>query len=282
LEPLDEEQSAAVAAWHDRLEYLAERIAPKWHLEPGEVYSLGAELLIGWANYPPVDLDNPRTIALLARRLRQEAREYALQHRSGPVKIPRRLVERRDQRPPRIRTRPTRPHHARRPAHQEEEAWVNELLYMMPHDVREVVRLRLEGYHDREIRSQIHLSERRFRQCLDEAAAIVLGEPTPPRAPARRVEDRVGQRYGILTVIGLSEKRNGRTFWTCRCDCGSTKSIRASSLVGGTTQSCGCTPRGRRPSENRERCNEVGVVDRAVLHLHATTNNDSPPETQRQ
>jgi hypothetical protein len=52
--------------------------------------------------------------------------------------------------------------------------------------------------------------------------------------------DLVGQRYGRLTVTGPRERRNGQTYWTCRCDCGNTKTIYGGSLRRGLTTSCGC------------------------------------------
>ncbi|MEC1663008.1 hypothetical protein [Bacillus halotolerans] len=52
--------------------------------------------------------------------------------------------------------------------------------------------------------------------------------------------DLKGERFGRLTVIGLSEKRVGRkTYWDCICDCGNKKTVRSDSLKK-TTRSCGC------------------------------------------
>lgn len=55
--------------------------------------------------------------------------------------------------------------------------------------------------------------------------------------------DRVGQRFGRLTVIGLSERlpkgKSVRIMWRCLCDCGNTKEVEAYNLKS-NTQSCGC------------------------------------------
>ncbi len=53
-----------------------------------------------------------------------------------------------------------------------------------------------------------------------------------------------GQVYGRLTVVG-EERMGGRLWLVCRCDCGTEKSIRASSLFSGDVKSCGCFRRRR-------------------------------------
>lgn len=50
----------------------------------------------------------------------------------------------------------------------------------------------------------------------------------------------LGHRFGKLVVIGKENTLRGGTYWKCRCSCGKEKTIRGSSLVGGTTRSCGC------------------------------------------
>lgn len=50
----------------------------------------------------------------------------------------------------------------------------------------------------------------------------------------------VGRRFGMLTVTDYGGKRDHRTFWRCRCDCGRTVDVRESSLKNGHTTSCGC------------------------------------------
>lgn len=52
----------------------------------------------------------------------------------------------------------------------------------------------------------------------------------------------VGKRFGRLIVTGrMSEKNSeGRRLWNTLCDCGGTKLVPTSSLVGGRTKSCGC------------------------------------------
>jgi hypothetical protein len=55
-----------------------------------------------------------------------------------------------------------------------------------------------------------------------------------------KIKDLTGQRFGRLTVIGLSGRLNGGAAWLCKCDCGNKKVIASKSLVTGGSQSCGC------------------------------------------
>ena len=51
----------------------------------------------------------------------------------------------------------------------------------------------------------------------------------------------VGQRFGKLTVIRPTERRNGGSIlWECRCDCGNMVFATILSLSSGITRSCGC------------------------------------------
>lgn len=63
------------------------------------------------------------------------------------------------------------------------------------------------------------------------------------RSPAANFIDITGMRFGLLSVLGrdlaLLSKR-GEVFWTCKCDCGNTHSVRSACLRKGVTKSCGC------------------------------------------
>ena len=53
--------------------------------------------------------------------------------------------------------------------------------------------------------------------------------------------DLTGQRYGRLTAISLSDKKqNGKTFWNCICDCGNYTTVSTNNLRTGKVKSCGC------------------------------------------
>lgn len=52
--------------------------------------------------------------------------------------------------------------------------------------------------------------------------------------------DLTNQRFGRWTVLHFDSNRKGQTYWYCRCDCGTERSVNASRLRNGTSQSCGC------------------------------------------
>jgi len=57
---------------------------------------------------------------------------------------------------------------------------------------------------------------------------------------ARKLEDLTRLNLEYLTVLKKAERRNGRTFWSCECICGTIKDIAAPHLKSGATKSCGC------------------------------------------
>lgn len=54
--------------------------------------------------------------------------------------------------------------------------------------------------------------------------------------------DLTGQKFGRLTVIERDNNTNKKhgTFWICKCDCSTVKSVNSIALRRGLTQSCGC------------------------------------------
>ena len=54
----------------------------------------------------------------------------------------------------------------------------------------------------------------------------------------------VGEEFGHLTVISLSDKRTSgtkSTYWNCKCSlCGKTKAIQRNNIESGNSNSCGC------------------------------------------
>lgn len=59
----------------------------------------------------------------------------------------------------------------------------------------------------------------------------------------RRVHDLTGQKFGLLTVIGIKDTDTKKTYWVCQCDCGNMKEVRSDSLLCGAIKSCGCLKR---------------------------------------
>ena len=52
--------------------------------------------------------------------------------------------------------------------------------------------------------------------------------------------DLTGKRFGRLTVIGIDDRGDRKTYYNCQCDCGNVKSVRSDSLISGAIRSCGC------------------------------------------
>jgi len=65
-----------------------------------------------------------------------------------------------------------------------------------------------------------------------------------PNIPKKPFPNKIGDKFGMLTIIASAEsldKRN-KTAWLCRCECGVEKVFRQSNLRMGT-RSCGCVRR---------------------------------------
>lgn len=53
--------------------------------------------------------------------------------------------------------------------------------------------------------------------------------------------DRTGKVFGKLTVVMLSERKEGKNLlWVCKCDCGNSIEVTTGKLTSGNTKSCGC------------------------------------------
>ena len=66
------------------------------------------------------------------------------------------------------------------------------------------------------------------------------------------MKDLTGQRFGKLVVVKYDDSSTTRhPKWICQCDCGNIKSIHASALTGGLTNSCGCLRRETMDSKTR-------------------------------
>ena len=49
-----------------------------------------------------------------------------------------------------------------------------------------------------------------------------------------------GFKFGSLTVLQLGKSHGNGAVWLCQCKCGTQKEIRASDMVQGKVNSCGC------------------------------------------
>jgi hypothetical protein len=80
-----------------------------------------------------------------------------------------------------------------------------------------------------------------------QSCGCLNSELTTARLIKRHSEDEsyldfIGQKFGMLTVIGRSEKINndGRYEYICKCECGKETNVLKSNLTSGRTMSCGC------------------------------------------
>lgn len=67
---------------------------------------------------------------------------------------------------------------------------------------------------------------------------LVSGNST--NCGCKRAEDLSGRKFGKWSVIKRDYDSKNEVRWICKCDCGSVKSVSASSLRKGTSRSCGC------------------------------------------
>ena len=89
--------------------------------------------------------------------------------------------------------------------------------------------------------------------------------------------DITGQKFGRLTVIKKSTKRNasGQVYWWCLCECGKECEVCGSSLRSGHTKSCGCFS-----DENHVSLGKNHIIDRVgqrygkLIVLERATNID--------
>lgn len=57
-----------------------------------------------------------------------------------------------------------------------------------------------------------------------------------------RFKDLTGKKFGKLTILSNSGKKDKRNYviWNCLCECGATKEVASHTLNKGSTHSCGC------------------------------------------
>lgn len=88
---------------------------------------------------------------------------------------------------------------------------------------------------------------------------------------------KIGQRFGKLTVFKSNGMHNGHKMSLCKCDCGQTKSIRNSTLNGGTIKACGCLMFVKKPKYNLvgKRFGKWLVIERAESKKYDTNSTHS-------
>lgn len=74
--------------------------------------------------------------------------------------------------------------------------------------------------------------------------------------------DLTGQRFGRLVVEEFAYRKNKKTYWKCKCDCGRECFVCSPNLLDGFTISCGC-----RNEENKKALPtyDRGLVDGTMI-----------------
>jgi len=83
----------------------------------------------------------------------------------------------------------------------------------------------------------------------------------------------IGTQFGRLTVVS-EQQHSGRRHWICKCECGSIKTIVATSVRKGLTKSCGCLWR-----ESITRHGKVNTPEHSVWRqMRSRCSNPNHPE----
>lgn len=83
----------------------------------------------------------------------------------------------------------------------------------------------------------------------------------------RKVPDLTGQHFGKWTVVSEAPRKDGHTFFFCRCECGTELKIRADALTRNKTSQCSqCAQNERAESLSKRDPEEV----REYIQTHTT------------
>lgn len=73
------------------------------------------------------------------------------------------------------------------------------------------------------------------------SCGCLQAENVSKRNAVRQTKDLIGKKFGKLTVIEKTEKREcGYVVWKCLCECGNITHVTSGNLLSGNTFSCGC------------------------------------------
>lgn len=68
---------------------------------------------------------------------------------------------------------------------------------------------------------------------------VVKGDEILIKSKQSSLINELGNRYGLLTVIGSTKNTENKTVWICQCDCGNTIVLRGTALRRGNNTTCG-------------------------------------------
>ena len=98
-----------------------------------------------------------------------------------------------------------------------------------------------KGQHEKRYLCQCECGEK----CIIRGSWLKRGKPdrckqcSKTKATEKRIRDLTNKRFGRWTVEERADTMKG-VYWICRCDCGTRKVIRGTSLTSGNSTSCGC------------------------------------------
>lgn len=94
-----------------------------------------------------------------------------------------------------------------------------------------------------------------------------------PKPTTYNFADLENQVFGRLTVIGFAESLGGRTYWFCKCICGTIKKINSGKLRSNHTQSCGCLQKERTSNTSKTHGQTRSLTYRAWESMLRRCNN---------
>lgn len=53
-------------------------------------------------------------------------------------------------------------------------------------------------------------------------------------------QDLIGKSFNLLTILESAQRKGGRSYFKCKCTCGTICTVQYSRLARGDTKSCGC------------------------------------------
>ena len=78
--------------------------------------------------------------------------------------------------------------------------------------------------------------------------------------------DLKNKRFGRLVAL-RSEKRNGRIYWICKCDCGNITAVQTSALTKNITKSCGCLQKEKNRARHQIKQTNFSLLHKKFNHL---------------
>lgn len=88
----------------------------------------------------------------------------------------------------------------------------------------------------------------------------------------RKVENLIGKKFGLLTIIEEYRDFRNFIFYKCKCDCGNETSVYRSNLISGKTKSCGCLYKSSNKKLKKTNVYLIDEKNRVVIGKTTNTN----------